>query len=269
MVNKSNCRAEHPTYRHDALHRAGRLGVLLCLLLIAVVLFVGCASGTNSSTETSPIATTTHGTPVLAVPKIHLPAGPITYVALGASDAVGVGSDQPATQGYVPLLYKQLPAGSHLLNLGISGIHLHGALTQELPIALSTSPQLVTIWLVANDFVDGVTYNSYMGDLNTLLEQLHTRTHAAIVMANLPDLSKVPFFAHSTTSQKAQMRLTIERWNAGIATLATRYEVTVVDLFGQQSQLTAHPEYISGDGFHPSALGYAQLAKLFWQAIQG
>ncbi|HLJ35226.1 MAG TPA: hypothetical protein VKU38_16350, partial [Ktedonobacteraceae bacterium] len=129
MVTKSNCRAEHPTYRHDALHRAGRLGVLLCLLLIAVVLFVGCASGTNSSTETSPIATTTHGTPVLAVPKIHLPAGPITYVALGASDAVGVGSDQPATQGYVPLLYKQLPAGSHLLNLGISGIHLHGALT--------------------------------------------------------------------------------------------------------------------------------------------
>ncbi|MEO8973570.1 MAG: GDSL-type esterase/lipase family protein [Ktedonobacteraceae bacterium] len=269
MVTKPNCREEQPTYRHGAMRGAGTLAVLLCSLLIGVVLFSACASGTNSSTGTSSIATTTHSTPVSVVPKIHLPSGPLTYVALGASDAVGVGSDEPATQGYVQVLFKHLPTGSHLLNLGSSGIHLHGALTQELPIALSTSPQLITIWLVANDFVDGVTYNSYMGDLNTLLEQLHAQTHAAIVMANLPDLSKVPFFANSTAAQKTQMRLTIEHWNAGIATLAARYEVTVVDLFGQQSQLTAHPEYISGDGFHPSTLGYAELAKLFWQAIEG
>lgn len=206
---------------------------------------------------------------MLAVPKIHLPSGPITYVALGASDAVGVGSNQPATQGYVPLLFKQLPAGSHLLDLGISGIHLHEALTEELPIALSTSPQLVTIWLVANDFVAGVTYNDYIRDLQTLLAQLHTQTHAAIVMANLPDLSVVPFFANSTAAQKKQMHTTIAQWNAGIAALAARYSVTLVDLFGSNRQLTSHPEYISGDGFHPSTLGYAQLANLFWQAIQG
>ncbi len=206
---------------------------------------------------------------MLAVPKIHLPSGPITYVALGASDAVGVGSNQPATQGYVPLLFKRLPAGSHLLDLGISGIHLHEALTEELPIASSTSPQLVTIWLVANDFVAGVTYNSYIRDLQTLLVQLHTQTHAAIVMANLPDLSVLPFFARSTAAQKKQMHLTIAQWNAGIATLAAQYGVTLVDLFGANGQLTSHPEYISGDGFHPSALGYAQLANLFWQAIEG
>jgi lysophospholipase L1-like esterase len=269
MVTKPNYRAAHSKYRYGALRHSGTLSVLLCLLLIAVILFSACASGTNSSAGTSPIPTTTHGTAAVAVPKIHLPPGAITYVALGASDAVGVGSTEPATQGYVPLLFKQLRAGSHLLNLGISGIHLHGALTQELPIALSTTPQLITIWLVANDFVDGVTYNSYIGDLNTLLEQLHAQTHAAIVMANLPDLSKVPFFANATGAQKTQMRLEIEHWNAGIATLTAHYGVTLVDLFGQQSQLTAHPEYISGDGFHPSALGYAELAKLFWQAIEG
>jgi acyl-CoA thioesterase I len=206
---------------------------------------------------------------VLAVPKIHLPSGPITYVALGASDAVGVGSNQPATQGYVPLLLKRLPAGSHLLDLGISGIQLHEALTEELPIALSTSPQLVTIWLVANDFVAGVTYSDYIRDLQTLLAQLHKQTHAAIVMANLPDLSVLPFYANLTAAQKTRMQATIAQWNAGIAALAVHYDVTVVDLFGQNSQLTSHPEYISGDGFHPSALGYARLANLFWQAIQG
>jgi acyl-CoA thioesterase I len=238
-------------------------------LLIAVILLSSCAGGATSSTVTRPFTPGTQSTPVLSMPKIHLPSGPITYVALGASDAVGVGSNQPATQGYVPLLFKRLPAGSHLLDLGISGIHLHEALTEELPVALSTSPQLVTIWLVANDFVAGVTYNNYIRDLQTLLAQLHTQTHAAIVMANLPDLSAVPFFASSTAAQKKQMHSTIAQWNAGIATLAARYGVTLVDLFGSNSQLTSHPEYISGDGFHPSTLGYAQLAKLFWQAIQG
>src|SRR5205085_5935000 len=97
---------------------------------------------------------------------------PVTYVALGASDAVGVGSDSPASQGYVPLLAARLPKGSHLINLGISGIRLHEALSKELPLALSTSPDLITIWPVANDFIGGVTYDDYMHDLNMLLQQL-------------------------------------------------------------------------------------------------
>lgn len=250
-------------------------------LLITLVLLSACASAANTTgsgekagtatpaIQKTPTISKIQGTPAANGPVIHLPAGPITYVALGASDAVGMGADQPATQGYVPLLYNKLPAGSHLLNLGVSGIHLHGALTQELPIALSTSPNLITIWLVANDFVGGVTYNDYMTDLNTLLSQLHTQTHAAVVMANLPDLSLLPAFANDTAAQKAQMRQEIMHWNAGIAALANHYDVKLVDLYTQQSVLTSHPDYVSGDGFHPSALGYAQLANLFWQAIKG
>lgn len=69
-------------------------------------------------------------------------------------------------------------------------------------------------------------------------------------------------------TQKTEMRLQIERWKAGIAALASKYDVTLVDLYGHNSQLTAHPEYVSADGFHPSAAGYAQLANYFWQAIK-
>lgn len=195
-------------------------------------------------------------------------SGPVTYVALGASDAVGVGTAQPGSQGYVPLIAAHLPAGSHLVDLGISGIRLHEALIQELPLALNTSPNLITIWLVANDFVGGVPYTSYMRDLNTLLQQLRAGTHARIVMANLPDLTHLPAFANLTSAQKATMLAAIQKWNAGIAAAATRYNVTLVDLFSHQSQLTAHPEYVSGDGFHPSTAGYAQLASYFWQAIK-
>jgi lysophospholipase L1-like esterase len=190
------------------------------------------------------------------------------YVALGASDAVGVGADQPSSQGYVPQIFQHLAAGSHLINLGVSGIHLHEALSQELPIALASNPQLVTIWLVANDFVANVSYDSYMQDLDSMLQQLHTQTSARIVMANLPDLTLLPFFKRDTTQQKQSMQAEIQRWNSRIAALAAQYNVVLVDLTAHDSQLTAHPEDVSSDGFHPSAAGYTQLANFFWEAIE-
>ena len=225
------------------------------------MLFICTACGGTANTQPTP--TVTHH---VTTPHLNL-QHPIVYVAMGASDAVGVGSNEPGSQGYVPLVASHLPQGSHLVNLGISGIHLHDALTQELPLTLSTAPQLITIWLVANDFVAGVSYNDYMNDLTSLLKQLHASTQARIVMANLPDLTLLPAFASSSAEHKVQVRKEIQRWNARIAHLAATYNVQLVDLFSKNSQLTAHPEYISGDGFHPSPAGYIQLASFFWNAI--
>jgi len=231
-------------------------------------MFSACAAGgTQSVISNKHTASATQ--PVTQPTQSSFLTRPVTYVALGASDAVGVGSNSPDSQGYVPLLASRLPKGSHLINLGISGIRLHEALSKELPLALSTSPDLITIWLVANDFIGGVTYDDYMHDLNILLQQLHTGTHARLVMANLPDLTLLPAFAHQTTTQKIRTRTEISQWNTGIAQLAGRYGTVLVDLFSLGSQLTAHPEYVSGDGFHPSPSGYAQLANYFWLAIKG
>jgi acyl-CoA thioesterase I len=235
-------------------------------LFVLLVIVSACASAGGTQGTTSGVkATPTPSQPVSAQQVL---TGPITYVALGASDAVGVGANQPVSQGYVPLLTRKLPAGSRVVNLGVSGIHLHEALSEELPLALSTSPKLITIWLVANDFVANVPYASYMQDLNTLLSRLRAGTQARIAMANLPDLTLLPSFAKLNKQQKATMETAIQRWNAGIAGLAKRYSVTLVDLQTQNSLLTAHPEYVSSDGFHPSSAGYVQLANLFWQAIK-
>ncbi|WP_201385967.1 GDSL-type esterase/lipase family protein [Ktedonobacter sp. SOSP1-52] len=239
--------------------RPGRALVGVCLL--ALLLFCSaCNGGSNQSAQ-----------PTLTRPangKQLLNGKALTYVALGASDAVGVGSTDPETQGYAPRIAQHLPRGSHFINLGVSGSTLHKALANELPLALSTSPELITIWLVANDFVDGVTYESYMNDLHMLLDQLQTGTHARIVLANLPDLTLLPSFGGRTPAQKASILQEIKRWNAGITHEAARYHDPVVDLFAEQSELTAHPEFVSGDGFHPSSSGYAVLANKFWTAIQ-
>jgi acyl-CoA thioesterase I len=234
--------------------------------LIALILSACSSTGSQSLSSHSH---TGSGSVAAQVTPMPMPDGPVTYVALGASDAVGVGSNSLGSQGYVPLIAGHLPKGSHSINLGISGIRLHEALSEELPLALTTSPDLITVWLVVNDFIGGVTYNDYMHDLSTLLQRLHTGTHARIVMADLPDLTRLPSFAHETPMQKTRMLQAIQQWNKGIAQLARQYGVVLLDLFMQGSQLTAHPEYISIDGFHPSPSGYVQLATYFWQAIRG
>jgi acyl-CoA thioesterase-1 len=235
-------------------------------LLIALILSA-CASAASQSASSH--SHTGSGSITAQVTPMPMPDGPVTYVALGASDAVGIGSNSPGSQGYVPLIAAHLLKGSHSINLGISGIRLHQALSEELPLALTTSPDLITIWLVVNDFIGGVTFNDYMHDLNTLLQRLHGSTHARIVMADLPDLARLPAFAHETSTQQSRMLQAIQQWNKGIAQLARQYGVILLDLLIHGSQLTAHPEYISIDGFHPSPSGYVQLANYFWQAIKG
>src|SRR5260370_23102111 len=182
----------------------------LCLIGLIFGLFLAACGATAQ-----PQSTTSHSQagPTTQLTAIPLPTGPVTYVALGASDAVGVGSNFPGSQGYVPLIAAHLPNGSHMINLGISGIHLHEALTDEFPLALTTSPNLVTIWLVANDFVAGVTYSDYVHNLNMLLQQLHIGTHARIAIPNLPDLTRVPAFANESSTHRSPMLLAIHRCN--------------------------------------------------------
>jgi acyl-CoA thioesterase I len=254
---------------HSSLQGKQIIQILLITLFLSFIC-TACGEKAPATKEQSRQATTTRATVLTAIPTTRampLATGQIVYVALGASDAVGVGADQPATQGYVPQIFQHLPQGSHLINLGSSGIHLHEALTQELPIAVASNPQLITIWLVANDFVAGVAYDSYMQDLNSMLQQLHSETSARVVMANLPDLTLLPFFNRDSPQQKQNMQAAIQRWNTQIAVLAQQYDVVLVDLTTHNSQLTAHPEYVSGDGFHPSPAGYTQLANFFWDAI--
>ncbi|QBD79395.1 hypothetical protein EPA93_26770 [Ktedonosporobacter rubrisoli] len=245
---------------------------LLTAILIAVVfLCTACGSATAPSPPAIRIPPhTITPTPTQPISGQQLLAnGALTYVAMGASDAVGVGSDDPQTQGYVYLLAQRLPAGSQLVNLGISDIRLHAALQQELPTAIAKKPELITIWLVVNDYIAGITYEHYMKDLNTLLQQLRQQTHARIVMANLPDLTRLPTIKRQLNAQQRVKAIAeIKHWNAGIQDMAARYAVTIIDLFAEGSLITAHPDYVSQDGFHPSPAGYVQLANYFWKAMQ-
>jgi lysophospholipase L1-like esterase len=188
-----------------------------------------------------------------------------TYVAIGASDAFGMGTEDPPRQSWPTVLSSELGPRVHLINLGVPGTTTAQALQTELPIAVDARPDMVTVWLGVNDLLDGVPLSAYETQLRQLLVTLRQHTQARIVAGNLPDLTYLPLFYGADTTT---LRATIRHWNDAIAAACRATGVTLVDLYSGWSELARHPEYISSDGFHPSAAGARRLAELFAAALR-
>jgi acyl-CoA thioesterase I len=190
----------------------------------------------------------------------------ITYVAIGASDTFGIGTSDPYMQNWPTDLADKLSQRVHLINLGIPGITLHDALNLELPVALDSHPELVTIWLGVNDIANKVPINSYSHDLDLMLTRLESQAPPAhILIANIPELTLLPYFISYNQQILHQI---IEEYNATINHEAQQHHAILVNLSQQNYNLRDHPEYISNDGLHPTDLGYLQLAELFYKTLQ-
>jgi lysophospholipase L1-like esterase len=227
--------------------------VALLLLLFAPV---ACSPAPSPSRAPQP------GVPVAQVTAT--PAQVRVYVAIGASDAFGIGTDDPQKQAWPVALASALGASYRLINLGIPGATVDLATRVELPVALDAQPVVVTVWLAVNDFDAGVTLDIYRGQLRALLHALVAGTSARVYVGNLPDLTLLPYFAHRDPQV---LQSAISAWNAAIAAVCADEGAVLVDLYATWTELASHPEYISSDGFHPSAIGAARLAALFAAAI--
>lgn len=258
---------------HITFHLPQRVASASALLLVALLSLAACGGPSAAQVGGNQTNASASATATTSAPSSATPAPGVSYVALGASDAVGFGATDPNRTAYVPIIISRLPKTATVLNLGISGEKLHGALTDELPQAIAAQPTLITIWLVGNDFKGCVPLTQYRADLNTLLTKLQTKTHAKVFVANAPDFSALPAVRQMAATGSfcgspatlASIRSRSQQWNQAIAAVAAAHHDTLVDLF--DSGLASHPDYISGDGFHPSDQGYLALANLFWSAI--
>lgn len=190
----------------------------------------------------------------------------LTYVAIGASDTFGIGTADPYNLNWASDLAREIGPRYHLINLGIPGAIMSTATGRELPIALDSHPNLVTIYLGVNDIADNVPLTSYTHDLDMMLSRLQADAPGVrIAIANIPDLTLLPHF-RSFDPQVLLMR--ISRYNMAIADNVQRHHIILVDLAAYNTEIKMHPEYLSNDGFHPNELGYSKLAELFYQVLQ-
>src|SRR2546423_291768 len=109
--------------------------------LLALLLLCGMGCGRGGSTSSAPAIPNTPtpaptyppalraapASPSAAASIVSAAASPspqrkpVSYVAIGASDTVGVGATDPATEGWVPRLARMLGPETRVRNLGVSG----------------------------------------------------------------------------------------------------------------------------------------------------
>ncbi len=229
-----------------------RLSILLACTVALSGLLVGCSTtsvATPSGPQVTPTATTK-------------PA--LVFVAIGASETFGTGADFPDRQNWPADLRAQLPPGTQVINLGIPGVTAHEALQGELPEAMDSNPNIVTVWLGTNDIIQDVPLDQYQQDLDAILTKLDTLPHIHVAVANLANLTLLPRFS---SDDQTALKQQVSEWNDVIAQEITAHNAILVDIYGHTDELTSHPEYLSPDGLHPSTQGYQQIANLFYQTL--
>lgn len=187
------------------------------------------------------------------------------YLALGASDATGIGA-LPLTEGYVYLIARELDRQIHgvfLVNLGLPGARID-LIKEQVRVAkqIGTKADLVTLWTGANDLVNGDDPKQFQEQLRSLLGIVKADISRTIVVANLPDLTMLPRFRASPSAAVTQAR--IDAFNRAIAEETRSAGGALVDLHASPVR---DDLVFDVDGFHPNNTGHREIARQFLQVV--
>jgi lysophospholipase L1-like esterase len=192
------------------------------------------------------------------------------YVAVGASESLGVGAGNPLTESWPQVLYRTaMPVGTVFYDLAVEGSTVADALGAQLPAATSLDPTVVTVWLGVDDLADLVPADRYERDLRTLVHGLRHGGTTTVLLANTPPLDRLPSVARLGLPT-ATVRDRVAQYNLAIQRVATAEGAALVDLHATGAQAEADGSFaslVSADGFHPSTAGHAAVARAFAAAL--
>jgi len=216
---------------------------------------------------------------------------PVVYVAVGASESVGVGADDPPRQAWTQVFSETaLPKRTQFVNLGIPGATVADAISRELPQALTLTPTIVTVWLNVNDLTSLVSPDQYEKQLDDLVHQLRRGGATRVLVANTPPLDRLPAYlaclpnpptgsppcaingvARLLLPNATVVNAAVAAYNDAVTRVVTKEGAVLVDLnaVGMQARADGRePSLVGPDGFHPSTAGHAVVAKAFADALK-
>ncbi|HEX2040448.1 MAG TPA: GDSL-type esterase/lipase family protein [Acidimicrobiales bacterium] len=187
------------------------------------------------------------------------------YVAVGASDTVGVGTADPQREAWPRgFLRTALPEGTQYRTFATSGATTATALQRQVPKAVELQPDVVTVWLNVNDLVRFVPAPTYESQLRMAVRRLRRGGRSTVLVATTPAIEQLPVVA-SFGIPADVVRQSVEAYNAAIVRVAQAEGAVVVDLHSHRIEA----ELVAADGFHPSPAGHAAVAAAFTAAYRG
>jgi acyl-CoA thioesterase I len=203
----------------------------------------------------------------------------LVYVAVGASETVGIGADDPQRDAWPVVLHRTALRKAQFVNLGVSGSTVGQAINEQLPAALAAEPDVATVWLAVNDLTHLVPVQAYEQQLMSLVHKLRRDGRTQVLVGNMPAVERLPAFRAClpgapadampcqlpVVPEVAEIRAIVTTYNAAIARVAKAEGATLVDL----SKGRDLNKLTGTDGFHPSTAGHRLVAAQFARALKG
>lgn len=198
------------------------------------------------------------------------------YVAVGASDAVGVGARHPRREAWPRLVHRHaFPPGTRFVNLAVAGATVGSALAGQVRRAETLDADVVTVWLVVNDIIAGVDVGIYQSQLDELVRRLSRREVSRVLVGNCPHLDRMPAYIWASAAGLLPLpdeaNAIVDTYNAAIDRVVARHDATLVDLRPAAlaaRQAGTEAALFAADGFHPSTAGHRTLATCFTTALE-
>ena len=249
----------------------------LITTIIGLVVLAACTASGNGESSS-------RGTGANQQDPAPPPAG--VYAAVGASETAGWGAGNFKTESWPRVFLDLALPDFKLVNLGLPGATVDRAIERELPKLRRAKPDVVTVWLNANDILQGVTPARYKRDFNRLLRHIKRTDPEQILVANTPPLDTLPAYRAcrpdppedgpfcwlgNSLPSPAEMRALVGRYNRIIKRSVERIGGTLVDLHSsarEAQKMGIDAALVSGDGLHPSTEGHRAIAESFSDEVE-
>lgn len=193
----------------------------------------------------------------------------IRYVALGDSYTIGEGAG--VNSSWPKVLTDHLKDKGIDVELvakpSVTGYTTQDLIDYELDIYKKSDPTFATLLIGVNDWVRGVTNESYKKNLIFILDEMQKelKIKTNIVVVTIPDFTVTPQGALYTQGKDAVKG--IQEFNEILKNEADKRGIAVVDIFPVSQEARNNPDLISYDGLHPSEVGYAQWEKIIMPVV--
>jgi lysophospholipase L1-like esterase len=255
----------------------GLVRTAAALMLALAVVATACSSDGDSS----------NGGAAGTSPTTQPTGPPPVYVAVGASETAGFGSEVPLRDGWTRVLFRMaMPAHTVFVNMGVPGATVSQALRESLPMAVDQRPTVATVWLNVNDIIAGVGPAEFERDLGTLVRTLRRGGATRVLVANTPPIDRLPAYLACRPDPPASappcrvdfelpppelVNLVVAAYNAATGRVVEREGAHLVDLHAvamAARQAGIDQALVSNDGFHPNAGGHQAVATAFAEVLR-
>ncbi len=182
------------------------------------------------------------------------------WLALGSSGTPANGFyDEPPT-AWASLLIEHLPPQAVGHDVTTPRATIAEVRRDQLPAALSSSPDAVALWIGLEDLLGGTTIEAFEEDLLAVLARL-SAAGCALVLGTMPDVTGHPELQALGLTDELLL-LHRERWNASISRLGSALGAAVIEGFGASDDIEVRVRYLDDPEVFLSSRGHARLADL-------